>query len=166
MFTGVPFPPLVSRSFFFLREFFSRAILSERREQSSPSARCLLFTPLDNSIPPYGYPIDHLSVLIEPSSSGSISVNIYIAKSMCTIYQSPATVCLAFYGKLKKLKPYLTITLEKLKLSRPVWLGTGWILRCEYRCEGAYYFLSFVPLLSVLSKLKRTLEKHKVKQAE
>ena len=66
--------------------------------------------------------------------------------------------------KIKQLKTYLTITLEKLKLSPPVWLGTGWILRCEYRREGAYFFLSFV-LLSVLSKLKRTLEKHKVKQA-
>ena len=63
------------------------------------------------------------------------------------------------------LKTYLTITLEKLKLSRPVWLGTGWILSCESRREGAYFFLSFVLLLSVLSKLKRTLEKHKVKQA-
>ena len=72
---------------------------------------------------------------------------------------------LGFLRKIKKLKTYLTITLEKLKLSRPVWLGTGWILRCEYRREGAYFFLSFVLLLSVLSKLKRTLEKHKVKQA-
>ena len=95
-----PFP-LQSPLVFFLREFFSRALLSERLEQGSPSARCLLFTPLDNSIPPYGYPIDHLSVLIEPSSSGSISVNIYIGKSMCTIYQRPVTVCLAFCGKLK-----------------------------------------------------------------
>ena len=72
---------------------------------------------------------------------------------------------LGILRKIKKLKTYLTITLEKLKLSRPVWLGTGWILRCEYRREGAYFFLSFVLLLSVLSKLKRTLEKHKVKQA-
>ena len=72
---------------------------------------------------------------------------------------------LGFLRKIKKLKTYLTITLEKLKLSRPVWLGTGWILRCEYRREGAYFVLSFVLLLSVLSKLKRTLEKHKVKQA-
>ena len=72
---------------------------------------------------------------------------------------------LGILRKIKQLKTYLTITLEKLKLSRPVWLGTGWILRCEYRREGAYFFLSFVLLLSVLSKLKRTLEKHKVKQA-
>ena len=72
---------------------------------------------------------------------------------------------LGILRKIKKLKTYLTITLEKLKLSRPVWLGTGWILRCEYRREGAYSFLSFVLLLSVLSELKRTLEKHKVKQA-
>ena len=72
---------------------------------------------------------------------------------------------LGILRKIKKLKTYLTITLEKLKLSRPVWLGTGWILRCEYRREGDYFFLSFVLLLSVLSKLKRTLEKHKVKQA-
>ena len=72
---------------------------------------------------------------------------------------------LGILRKIKKLKTYLTITLEKLKLSRPVWLGTGWILRCESRREGAYFFLSFVLLLSVLSKLKRTLEKHKVKQA-
>ena len=72
---------------------------------------------------------------------------------------------LGILRKIKKLKTYLTITLEKLKLSRPVWLGTGWILRCEYRREGAYFVLSFVLLLSVLSKLKRTLEKHNVKQA-
>ena len=87
---------------------------------------------------------------------------------MCTNYQSPATVCLAFYGKLKifkKSKNYLTITLEKLKLNRPVRLGTGWIPRFEYRREGAYFVLSFVLLLSVLSKLKRTLKKHKEKQA-
>ena len=73
---------------------------------------------------------------------------------------------LGILRKIKKLKTYLTITLEKLKLSRPVWLGTGWILRCEYRREGAYFVLSFVLLLSVLTKLKRTLEKHKVKQAQ
>ena len=65
---------------------------------------------------------------------------------MCTNYQSK-------------------ITLAKLKLSRPVPLGTGWIPRCEYRGEGAYFVLSFVLLLSVLSKLKRTLKKRKVKQA-
>ena len=72
---------------------------------------------------------------------------------------------LGILRKIKKLKNYLTITLAKLKLSRPVRLGTGWIPRCEYRREGAYFVLSFVLLLSVLSKLKRTLEKHKVKQA-
>ena len=69
---------------------------------------------------------------------------------------------LGILRKIKKLKTYLTITIQKLKLSRPVWLGTRWIIRCEYRREGAYFFLSFVLLLSVLSKLKRTLEKHKV----
>ena len=72
---------------------------------------------------------------------------------------------LGILRKIKKLKNYLTITLAKFKLSRPVRLGTGWIPRCEYRREGAYFVLSFVLLLSVLSKLKRTLEKHKVKQA-
>ena len=72
---------------------------------------------------------------------------------------------LGILRKIKKLKNYLTITLPKLKLSRPVRLGTGWIPRCEYRREGAYFVLSFVLLLSVLSKLKGTLEKHKVKQA-
>ena len=72
---------------------------------------------------------------------------------------------LGILRKIKQFKTYLTITLEKLKLIWPVWLGTGWILRCEYRREGTYFFLSFVLLLSVLSKLKRTLEKHKVKQA-
>ena len=71
---------------------------------------------------------------------------------------------LGILRKIKKLKNYRTITLAKLKLSRPVRLGTGWIPRCENRREGAYFVLSFV-LLSVLSKLKRTLEKHKVKQA-
>ena len=71
---------------------------------------------------------------------------------------------LGILRKIKKLKNYLTITLAK-KLSRPVRLGTGWIPRCEYRREGAYFVLSFVLLLSVLSKLKRTLENHKVKQA-
>ena len=37
MLTGVlsPFPPLVSPRFFFLREFFSRALLSERLEQAN-----------------------------------------------------------------------------------------------------------------------------------
>lgn len=37
MFTDVlsPFPPLVSPGFFFLRKFFSRALLSERLEQAS-----------------------------------------------------------------------------------------------------------------------------------
>ena len=37
MFTGVlsPFPPLVSPRFFFLPEFFSRALLSERLEQAT-----------------------------------------------------------------------------------------------------------------------------------
>ena len=34
MFTGVPFPTLVSPRFF-LREFFSRALLSERLEQAN-----------------------------------------------------------------------------------------------------------------------------------
>ena len=72
---------------------------------------------------------------------------------------------LGILRKIKKLKNYLTITLEKLKLSRPVRLRTGWIPCCEYRREGAYFVLSFVLLLSVLSKLKCTLEKHNVKQA-
>ena len=54
-------------------------------------------------------------------------------------------------------KNYLTLTLAKLKLSRPVRLGIGWIPRCEYCREGAYFVLSFVLLLSVLSKLKRHL---------
>ena len=71
---------------------------------------------------------------------------------------------LGILRKIKKLKTYLTITVEKLNLSRPFWLGTGWILLCEYRREGAYFFLSFVLLLSVLSKLERILEKYKVKQ--
>ena len=72
---------------------------------------------------------------------------------------------LGILRKIKKLKNYLTITLAKLKLSLPVRFGTGWIPCCEYRREGAYFVLSFVLLLSVLSKLKRTLEKHQVKQA-
>ena len=67
---------------------------------------------------------------------------------------------LGILRKIKKLKKYLTITLAKVKLSRPVPLGNGWIPRCEYRCEGAFFVISFVLLLSVLSKLKRTLEKH------
>ena len=56
MFTGVlsPFPPLVSpRFFFFLREVFSRALLSERLEQANqqPTAntvrnRTITFTAL------------------------------------------------------------------------------------------------------------------------
>ena len=152
--------PFSLPSFFFLREFFSLALLSERLEQSSPSARCLLFTPLDNSVLPYGYPIDHMSVLIEPSSSGSIyfSEHLYWEEHVHNLSKSCYSV-LGILRKIKKLKTYLTITLEKLKLSRPVWLGTGWILRCEYRREGAYFFLSFVLILSVLSKLKRTLEK-------
>ena len=83
---------------------------------------------------------------------------------MCTNYQSCYSV-LGILRKSKKLKNYLPLTLAKLKLSQPVRLGTGWIPRCEYCREGAYFVLSFVLLLSVLSKLKRTLEKHKVKQA-
>ena len=37
MFTGIlyPFPPLVSPRSFFLREFFSRALLSDRLEQAT-----------------------------------------------------------------------------------------------------------------------------------
>ena len=31
---STPFPPLVSPRFFFVREFFSRALLSERLEQA------------------------------------------------------------------------------------------------------------------------------------
>ena len=44
MFTGVPspFPPLVSPSFFFLREFFFPALLSERLEQASVKEVCRL----------------------------------------------------------------------------------------------------------------------------
>ena len=40
MFTGVlsPFPPLVSPRLFFLPEFFSRALLSERLEQATSVA--------------------------------------------------------------------------------------------------------------------------------
>ena len=38
-----------------------------------PQARYLVFTPLDNSFRPWGYPVDHLSVSIYPSSSGFIS---------------------------------------------------------------------------------------------
>ena len=92
------------------------------------------------------------------------SEHLYWEKHVHNLSKSCYSV-LGFLRRIKKLKTYLTITLEKLKLSRPVWLGTGWILSCEYRREGAYFFLSFVLLLSVLSKLKRTLEKHKVKQA-
>ena len=95
-------------------------------------------------------------MLIEPSSSEFILVNIYIGKSMCTSYQSCYSV-LGILRKIKKLKNYLTLTLAKLKLSRHVRLGTGWIPRCEYCREGAYFVLSFVLLLSVLSKLKRHL---------
>ena len=73
--------------------------------------------------------------------------------------------CAWHFTENQKLKNYLAITLAKLKLSRPVRLGTGWIPRWEYRREGAYFVLSFVLLLSVLSKLKRTSEKHKVQQA-
>ena len=128
MFTGVPFPPLVSRRFLFLREFLSRALLSERLEKSSPSARCLLFTPSDNLIPPYGYLIDHLSGL-EPSSSGSIfSEHLYWEEHVHNLSTSCYSV-LGFLRKIKKLKTYLTITLEKLKLSRPVlvrnWMDTS-----------------------------------------
>ena len=71
---------------------------------------------------------------------------------------------LGILRKIKKLKTYLTITLEKLKLSRPVlvrnWMDTS--LRISpWRCLLCSFLCS-----SVLTKLKRTLDKHKVKQVQ
>ena len=70
-----------------------------------------------------------------------------------------STVRLAFYGKLKTLQEILTSQYPRETQVKPCpvrnWMGN------EYRLEGPYlFFLSFF-LISVLSKLKRTLEKHK-----
>ena len=72
--------------------------------------------------------------------------------------------CHSALGILRKIKnftrnTYLAITLAKLKLS-PVRLGTGWVTNIVLRFPTCSFFLSFF-LISVLSKLKRTLEKDK-----
>ena len=72
--------------------------------------------------------------------------------------------CHSALGILRKIKnftrnTYLAITLAKLKLS-PVRLGTGWVTNIVLKVPTCSFFLSFF-LISVLSKLKRTLEKDK-----
>ena len=85
-------------------------------------------------------------------------MNIYLGETACPqIVKSPATVRLAFYGKLKTLQEILTSHNPRETQVKPCpvrnWMGN------EYRLEGPYFFLLL--LLSVLFKLKRTLEKHK-----